>query len=311
MSLPCIQSIPWKAFYDQDISLNLWREDLNHPLISGNKLYKLRPNLKKALLQGYTQVLSFGGSWSNHLHALAWACREYGLESVGVVRGEVGPVLTPTLEDCKMWGMQLVPCDRQTYRRKEDSDFQDQLIKQYPNALIIPEGGSNLDSINALSELWQVIKEKAGSFDWIFCATGTGSTLAGLQSAADYPCRLVGVQAVAEGEATLERIRGWINGRAKHLEVWQDAHLGGFAKITPELSDLIYQIEHRYGIPLDPVYNGKTLLAIYRALEQGRFKSGDRVLMIHTGGLQGIRGLTNSMKVARQKITSPINWNFD
>lgn len=310
MSLPCLQSVPWKLFYDHDVSLNLWREDLNHPLISGNKFYKLKPNLYQALQQECTQVLSFGGPWSNHLHALAWAAREHGLKSIGVVRGEIGPELTPTLQDCQDWGMTLVPCSRTDYRRKEQPEFLSELSQEFPGAFIIPEGGSNPLAIHELKNLWNNIRQKAGDFDWVFVATGSGGTLAGLTEAKDYSCKLIGVQAVAEGDATLNRIEAWLKSTNLGVEIWQDGHLGGFAKVTPELADLIHQMESRFAISLDPIYTGKTLLRIYQALKQRVFKPGDRVLMLHTGGLQGLRGMRDRLQTMRDSAQTQ-DWQFD
>ena len=241
------------------MQLLFYRDDLNHPTVSGNKLHKLAPNLELAKQKGCTTVLSFGGPYSNHLHALAWASQEAGLASVGLVRGEILPQLTPTLNDCRAWGMRLVPVPRKVYRALQEAlliqggvcmaeNFLPKSIVEVPiSTLVIPEGGSNLIAIESLADAYRGIFTQAQFKDitHVVCATGTGATVAGLYKAAPKNVKVIGIQAVAEGGATLTRIRGWLEagstmpglsnlGSLDNLSI-VPGHLGGFAKMPSEL----------------------------------------------------------------------------
>ena len=288
-----------------DIEIIIYRDDLNHVTVSGNKLHKLSPNIKLAKARGCTQMLSFGGPYSNHLHALAWACKESGLESIGVVRGELQARLTPTLKDCEKWGMQLFPWSRQVYR-----EFQERLtfysepclaselslasvfdeLQNQEKTLVIPEGGSNTAAIESLTKAYRDVfkKVECQGVTHVICATGTGATVAGLLQAAPEDVDIIGMQAVAEGLATFERVQAWLGDDALKLTI-EESHLGRFGKIPPSLITFIEQFEARYGIPLDPIYTGKAMLKLTEMIKVGHFNKTDKVLFIHTGGLQGKR----------------------
>ena len=282
------------------IAINVFRDDLKHDIISGNKLHKLAPNLELARNKNCSAVLSFGGAYSNHLHALAWACKEAGFKSIGVVRGELHSNLTPTLQDCQRWGMQLIPSQRKDYRAYQQAltdhntcYFSGQLtfpiFSDLPkDTLVIPEGGSNLMAIKSVSDAYRGVFKAIASegISHAICATGTGATLAGLYLAAPKQVKVIGVQAVAEGQATLDRIQNWLNEKPVNLSLVQ-GHWGGFGKIPLKLLDFIEEFETTYKIPLDPVYNGKAMFKIVEMINAGHFKSGDKILFVHTGGLQG------------------------
>ncbi|GAA6138130.1 pyridoxal-phosphate dependent enzyme [Arenicella sp. 4NH20-0111] len=293
----------------------IYRDDQNHPTVSGNKLHKLSPNLELAINSGCHGVVSFGGPYSNHLHALAWACKSRTLASVGIIRGELHSKLTPTLKDCSQWGMSLVAMNRAKFRECQEwisqtnqaqptatPIFSHQLLPnifpQLPeNFLIIPEGGSNQLAIQSLAQAYEPLFEQAeyAEVTHAVCATGTGATLAGLRLAAPKGVSVLGIQAVAEGDATLKRIHDWLG--TSSLDSNESAlsiipgHLGGFAKTTTELLEFINDAETVYGVPLDPIYNAKVLFALENLACSGYFSSTDKILVIHTGGLQGNRGI--------------------
>jgi len=290
------------------VDVIIFRDDLNHATVSGNKLHKLRPNIDIAQANSCSTILSFGGPFSNHLHALAWACNVSGLKSIGVVRGELHEFLTPTLKDCQQWGMKLVPAKRQSYRQYQEiltsleqpcfaSDLGLNVFcstkYQQENTLVIPEGGSNKAAIQSVAKAYAEIF-KSTSYDSVqqvshaVCATGTGATLAGLYQAAPKNVKVIGMQAVAEHDATRERVYAWLGCNSSSLEI-VECHLGRFGKNTPELTSFIDEFEQKYDIPLDQVYNGKAMLKLLNMIEVGYFKSTDRILYIHTGGLQGNR----------------------
>ena len=281
----------------------VFRDDLNHATVSGNKLHKLAPNIEHAKALGCSTVLSFGGPYSNHLHALSWACKESSLSSIGFVRGELHDELTPTLSDCQKWGMQLVPLSRKVYRQCQetlsafagpclasDVDLGGVLqgFDDLQSMLIVPEGGSNLIAIDSLSKAYRAIfnSVECQGITHAVCATGTGATVAGLYHAASESIDVIGIQAVAEGDATIERVKSWLSGSVARLTI-QEGHLGRFGKMPPELITFMDEFEAQYHIPLDPVYTGKVMFKLFEMIESNYFKATDKILFIHTGGLQG------------------------
>jgi len=300
-----VSDFMYTEFSVNDIDIIVYRDDLNHPKVSGNKLYKLSPNIDLAIKRECSNILSFGGPYSNHLHALAWASQEAGLTSMGVIRGELNQKLTPTLEDCQNWGMQLIFINRDTFRNirqafslnntvKLASELKEELNSldvQIPEkTLVLPEGGSNQLAIKSLSEAYRPVFDQLTSkkITYAVCATGTGATLAGLYLASPEHINIIGMQAVAEQEATFQRIETWLKRPLNGLSI-VESHLGRFGKITPELKKFIESFELEFGIPLDPIYTGKAMMKLIDLIEQGFFNHSDRVLFIHTGGLQGKR----------------------
>lgn len=289
----------------------LHRDDLSHETVSGNKLHKLKPSLERAKCQGYRTLLSFGGAYSNHLHAMAFACQQIGLNCIGMIRGELLPELTPTLKDCQAWGMQLQAISRKDYRACQGllqtcepeaclsaiSDLlplsTQEMLGEQPCALVIPEGGSNTEAVQSLADAYSDLftRHEFAGVTHAVCATGTGATLAGLRLAAPNRVKVLGIQAVAEGDATIERIKSWIGTEANNLDILP-GHLGGFAKTDPGLMNFINTFEADRGILLEPIYTGKMLYKLTELAKQDYFKSSDRVLAIHTGGLQGRRGFS-------------------
>lgn len=297
-----LQPIPISDITLEGVRVYIARDDLNHPLISGNKLHKLKPGLKLALEQNVPMMVSFGGPYSNHLHAMAYATKMASVQSIGIVRGELHHNLTPTLMDCEHWGMKLIPCPRERYRQIQDSFsrhsglyrvHQVTLMEDFnlpPGGLILPEGGSSDLSVKSVSDAYSSLFENQSHdrFTHAFCATGTGATLAGLLLAAPSEVRVIGVQMVAEGDATLNRVRNWTPNSFKEPEIIS-GHLGGFAKKTPELMAFIDNFEAQHKIQLDPIYTGKLLFRIHQMILNGELSEKDKPLLIHTGGLQGKR----------------------
>ncbi|RBP48742.1 1-aminocyclopropane-1-carboxylate deaminase/D-cysteine desulfhydrase [Arenicella xantha] len=286
-----------------EIPLIVARDDLNHRAVSGNKLHKLTPNIELAKAGNYSTILSFGGPYSNHLHALAWACKESGLASIGVVRGELHANLTDTLKDCQAWGMRLFASQRKEYREYQqalalglalkfaNSSSIASLSEQLEDTLILPEGGSNLIAIESLSKAYAEVFSlpHCSGITHAVCATGTGATLAGLYKAAPRRIKVIGIQAVAESDATLKRIHGWLGEKPLNLSI-EPGHLGGFGKIPTELVRFVEEFEANFNVPLDPIYNGKVMYKLSQMIAAGYFKKTDKVLVMHTGGLQGKRG---------------------
>lgn len=269
--------------------IDLWvkRDDLLHPVISGNKWRKLKYLLNDALDNGADTVVSMGGAYSNHLHALAYAGKALGLKTIGYVRGEQPTVFNPTLQDLKKWGMSLRFVSRSDYRALRTCKHQD-IPGFSTNQYWVPEGGAHSLALKGVAEIFA---EMPFVCDHLLVACGTGATLAGLISAAPADCRVTGVTAL-KGAAFLNDDVKQLLPQNQVYTNWQialDYHFGGFAKSTPELRQFVRQFHASHSIPLEPVYTGKLLFAVFDLLQKGYFKPGQRIVAVHTGGLQGAR----------------------
>lgn len=284
--------------------LEFYLDDLCASPVAGNKRHKLAPYIALAQQRQCTAIVSFGGPYSNHLHALAWACKQAGLGSTGIVRGEITSQLTPTLQDCQRWGMELRASSRQQYRAIQTSLQQldkpivaselgvDFAINQPQSSLVVAEGGGGRLAIESLCDAYRSIftQPKYQHITHVACATGSGATVAGLARAAHPGVQVIGIQAVAEGDATQQRIQHWLGGQTINNLRIVPGHMGGFAKVPPELRSFIEGFEAQYQIKLDPIYNAKVVFALASMLKQGLFRNDDKILVVHTGGLQGLRG---------------------
>lgn len=280
---------PWDK---AGISVSVKREDLLHPGVSGNKWRKLIGNLRAARDAAMETLLTFGGAYSNHIYATAAAAQEAGFRSVGVIRGEEHLPLNPTLQFAQEAGMRLHYMDRSTYRQKEGTEVVIQLRQEFGDFYLIPEGGSNALALEGLREMMEEIQE---DFDYILCACGTGCTLAGVVSALPVSMQAIGVPALKGGDflyADAARLAGMDEvGFRRKATLWTDAHHGGYAKTSPELIRFMQELYKDTGLKTDPIYTGKVLYALAARAEAGYFKPGDKVLFIHTGGLQGLAGM--------------------
>lgn len=290
-----LQKIQHPLLKKYSVQLYIKREDLIHPLISGNKWYKLKYNLIEAKAQGFKRILSFGGAYSNHLHALAWAGQRYNFETVGVIRGELVEPLNPTLQDLREWGMELHPVSRSEYRLRHDAGFLAGLRDTYSPCYVVPEGGANALALKGCGEIVTAIDEQLDHYDYLCVPCGTGATLAGMSLALKSGRRLLGFSALknyTQFGADIGRMldSASLSGRGN----WQiiDAfHCGGFGKINLELVNFMAGWQRQTGIALDPIYTGKMLMGLFELLEGGYFKAGSRIVVVHTGGLQGLRGM--------------------
>nr|MDT0250154.1 pyridoxal-phosphate dependent enzyme [Endozoicomonas sp.] len=284
------------------VSLDILRLDQLDPEISGNKWYKLKHNLLLAKKQGKSIVLSFGGAWSNHIHALAAAGHRFGLSTIGVIRGEPVELLSATLADAVNWGMQLHYLSRSDYRRKHEPLFLAHLLSQSGlsenEVHLVPEGGSNPSGVLGCREILAAGGIAPGQYDEIWLACGTGATLAGISLAAsdELPGTQVKGVAVLKGADFLRHdIHQHIGQPLNNWSLLTDCHHGGYARTTNELLTFIKAFEDETAVALDPVYTGKVMFAIKHSLVESLKSAGlcreKRILMVHTGGLQGRRGM--------------------
>lgn len=274
-----------------DRQLELWikRDDLLHPIVSGNKWRKLKYILNHALHSGANSIVSMGGAYSNHLHALAFSGKALGLKTIGYIRGERPAQLNATLHDLLDWGMELRFVSRGDYRQLRDYQDYDSLPDLQPGQYWLPEGGATDLALQGVAEL---VDELDVGFDTLALACGTGTTLAGLLTSS-LTRRVIGVAALKGGDFLIDDVGQLLNkqGMTSHADwrILMDYHFGGFAKTTPTLLTFMQDFQQRHGIELEPIYTGKLLFALYDLIRQGYFPTGQRIVVIHTGGLQGKR----------------------
>ncbi|WP_224999792.1 1-aminocyclopropane-1-carboxylate deaminase/D-cysteine desulfhydrase [Cesiribacter sp. SM1] len=274
------------------VSLAIKRDDLIHPHISGNKWRKLKYNLQEAREQGQQTLLTFGGAYSNHIAATAAAGNDFGFKTIGLIRGEEHQPLNPTLQFASEQGMQLHYINRQDYRQRGEEETLAELQQRFGSFYYIPEGGSNALAVRGSAEL--VTELEVQQYDFIAVACGTGGTLAGIVTGLNRRRQALGFPVLKGGsfmKAEVDKLTQAYNGEVYHnYQLITDYHFGGYAKWTPELTRFINGFNSGHGVPLDPVYTGKLLFGIFDLVQKGWFKPGTRLLAIHTGGLQGIKG---------------------
>jgi len=285
------------------VEMEVMRLDQVHPKVSGNKFFKLKYNLAEALKQNHRQVLTFGGAYSNHIYATAAAANLVGLQSIGIIRGELLDSQNPTLRHAKAAGMILKGISRESYRDKTNPKFLDQLRQELGEFYQIPEGGTNTLAIQGTTE---ILSSNQFNFSHLATPIGTGGTFAGLANSILPQQELLGISAL-KGEALQEEMKQLLHTyriQSKgSLSIWTQYHHGGYAKWTSELIEFIHWFWESFGILLDPIYTGKMAFACWDLLQKKYFKPGSRVLLIHTGGLQGNLGFTQRTGI---ELPSPL-----
>lgn len=275
------------------VRLFIRREDLIHPFVSGNKFRKLKYNLLKAKNQNKTTLLTFGGAFSNHIAATAFAGKQNGFKTIGIIRGDE---LTskidenPTLKFAQENGMVFEFVSRETYRLKESNDFIENLKSKFGDFYLIPEGGTNDLAVKGCEE---IIDENDSLFDFICSSIGTGGTISGIINSALPHQKVLGFPSL-KGDFLQKDIR-----KFAHKENWKlisDYHFGGYGKVSKELIEFINSFYQENDIPLDPIYTGKMVFGVIDLINQGYFPENSKILMIHTGGLQGIEGMNLKLK---------------
>ncbi len=290
-------------FDEYQIEVWMKRDEMNHPTVQGNKWHKLKLNLNEAVRQQKDTLLTFGGAYSNHIAATAAAAQQAGLKSIGFIRGEelaLSPdKWSPTLKLAQKNGMTLHFISRTDYREKNRPDTQQKLQFEFPLAYIIPEGGSNILAVQGFESLVSDIEIQCPDWTHLYTAVGTGGTLAGLVSFAkpDLNRTLLGVAVLKNADYLVPLIEQWILQAAEHNSVnhWQlltQYHTGGYAKKTAELLQKMSDFEMEFKIDLEPIYTAKMVAAFYDQLHKNLIKPGSKVVLLHTGGLQGRVGKT-------------------
>jgi 1-aminocyclopropane-1-carboxylate deaminase len=282
-----IEPLKWPELVLQNSSADTLRLDKIHPIISGNKGFKLTEHLRLAAASPHDLVITFGGAWSNHLVATAYAAKQAGLKAIGIVRGEQPFALSSTLQDAAAYGMQLEYISRQDYAEKDKPHFQQALTRRYPGAYIIPEGGGGWPGVCGSEAIL------CKTYTHIVCALGTGTTWMGLIRAARPGQTVVGVP-VLKGIDTIAAVdrRQWLTPeQTTRASLLTGYHFGGYGRHPQPLLDFMNRLYAETGIPTDIVYTGKLFYAVRDSLIRHAFPARSRLLIIHSGGLQGNRSL--------------------
>jgi len=294
--LPRIEKLSLSPHIARNISIDILRLDNLHSAISGNKWFKLKYHLQSATLAKKTEVLSFGGAYSNHLHALAYVGYQLKFKTIGFVRGELSGPLNSTLADCKRWGMSLHWLDRQTYRRLATEQGSASFVSEYPDAWVIPEGGEGKSGVRGVKELFSALC-LGNTYDLVVCSVGSGTTMAGIveglsgREGEGSGSQVLGFSALKGATDLDARVKRHLSSSSSELwSICHDYHFGGFAKVNALLLEFISVVHAQSGIWLDPVYTGKALFGLLDLLDKGLCKQVSRILFVHTGGLQGWRG---------------------
>jgi 1-aminocyclopropane-1-carboxylate deaminase len=277
---------------EKEVRLFIKRIDKIHPFVSGNKWFKLKYNLLEAKKQGLNTLLTFGGAYSNHISATAFAAKEKGINSIGIIRGEEYLPLNPTLRFAIDNGMKLHYISRSNYKEKTSANFLEALKNQFGDFYLIPEGGTNELAIQGAKE----ILDKNDIQDYICCAIGTGGTIAGIINASNDKQTVIGFPAIKGFEQLEKDINNWTN--ATNCIFINDYVGNGYAKINKDLVDFINEFNARHNIPLDIIYTGKMMMGILDLVAKDYFPKGSSILTIHTGGIQGNKGMSERLGIS-------------
>jgi 1-aminocyclopropane-1-carboxylate deaminase len=292
------QKIP--IHFPNGIELFIKREDLLHPVISGNKFRKLKYNLAEAKRLGYKKLLTFGGAFSNHIVAVAGAGKEFGFETIGIIRGEELEEKineNPSLAVAEQFGMKFVFVSRDAYRLKESPEFLEELQSQFGDFYLLPEGGTNELAIKGCEE---ILSELESEFSYVCTSVGTGGTVSGIINGSSSHQNIIGFSSL-KGDFLQKDIVKFAN--QNNWTINCEYHFGGYGKVTSELIEFINSFYIQYEIPLDPIYTGKMMFGILDLIQNDFFPPNSKILAIHTGGLQGIAGMNLKLeKSGKTKI---------
>lgn len=287
------------AFSDKEKNIKVYikREDLIHPFVSGNKFRKLKYNLAEAKKQNRKTLLTFGGAFSNHIAAVAFAGKLEGFNTIGIIRGdELADKVesNPTLKFASENGMQFEFVSREMYRYKNDEAFLSELKDKFGDFYLIPEGGTNELAVIGCEE---ILSEEDKNFNYIACAVGTGGTIAGIIKSSLPNQQVLGFPAL-KGDFLQNEIR--IFAHEANWQLINGYEFGGYGKVTPELITFMNDFYAETKILLDPIYTAKMVFGVSKLVSEGFFPDNSRILLIHTGGIQGIDGMNQLLE--RKKL---------
>jgi D-cysteine desulfhydrase len=284
-----VQPLASDLLHNKNVAMDVLRLDRIHPVLSGNKWFKLKYHIQEAKQQNKKGILTFGGAWSNHLVATALACRQAELVSIGIIRGEKPSLLSATLQEVQEYNMQLQFISRTAY--SHEASIIPELQLAYPDYYIVPQGGQSQLGVLGAAEILQLAQIK--SYSHISCAAGTGTMLAGIVRGSLPHQQVIGICSLKLPAAD-NSINSFVKqyaGPQQRYSIMYDYHFGGYARKTDELIRFMNNIYQTHDLPTDFVYTGKLLFGMMHLVQTGYFEPGSRILAVHSGGLQGNRSL--------------------
>ncbi|MFT3822453.1 MAG: pyridoxal-phosphate dependent enzyme [Chitinophagaceae bacterium] len=283
-----VQPLEQPSWQQKNITVAILRLDRIHPIISGNKWFKLKYYLQQAQKLNKKGIVTFGGAWSNHLVAAAYACKLEGLEAVGIVRGEAPAAYAQTLLDAQEYGMQLQFISRENY-----TDQQPELWQQlYPHHLVVPQGGEGALGVQGAADILPLATDYL-SYTHLACAVGTGTMMAGIINASKAHQQVIGISSLKLQNASDNSIITFIGRHTQksNFYIHTGYHFGGYARKNQELINSMNTVFKQHHLPTDFVYTGKLLYGVNDMIAKGEIPKGSKLLLIHSGGLQGNRSL--------------------
>ncbi len=281
------------------IQLYIRREDLIHPIVSGNKFRKLKYNLIQAKLENHTTLVTFGGAFSNHIAALAYAGKQNQFKTIGIIRGEelASEVdKNPTLSFAKQCGMQFYFISREEYRKKDSVEFLQKLEQLFGSFYLVPEGGTNELAVKGCQE---ILQETDAIYDFICTSVGTGGTISGIINSSSPHQKVLGFPSL-KGDFLQKDIRKFAT--KSNWELINDYHFGGYGKVSDELVVFLNSFYSKNKVPLDPIYTGKMVFGVIDLIRNDFFPNNSKILLIHTGGIQGVKGMNEVLKSKNKPI---------
>ena len=285
MNFKLNQQIFSELYLNNEIEVFIKRLDLIDPFISGNKLFKLKHNVDRALFEKKNMLITFGGAFSNHILATAAYAKKKNIDCLAIIRGEEYSELNPLLTLAKENGMNFCFVSRKEYAKRNDNNYVSELIRKYKKAFIIPEGGNNKLGVLGAEE---ILETQDKSFDYIICPIGTGATLSGIVNSSKKTQKVIGINCVNDTKYINEKISQKTN--KKNWEIINEFNFGGFAKFDNLLTEYLKKFKLNYKITLDLNYTAKMFFGFEKLIERRYFQRKSKVLLIHTGGIYGNLG---------------------
>ena len=285
MNFKLNQQIFSEQYLNNEIEVFIKRLDLIDPFISGNKLFKLKHNVDRALLKKKNMLITFGGAFSNHILATAAYAKKKNIDCLAIVRGEEYSELNPLLTLAKEYGMNFCFVSRKEYAKRNDNNYISELIRKYKKAFIVPEGGNNKLGVSGAEE---ILEEQDKSFDYIICPIGTGATLSGIVNSSNRSQKVIGINCINDTKDINKNISQKTN--KNNWEIINEFNFGGFAKFDNLLTEYLKKFKLNYKITLDLNYTTKMFFGFEKLIERRYFHRKSKVLLIHTGGTYGNLG---------------------
>jgi 1-aminocyclopropane-1-carboxylate deaminase/D-cysteine desulfhydrase-like pyridoxal-dependent ACC family enzyme len=285
---PLTENITDTLFTEKKIHLDMLRLDQVDHFISGNKIFKLRYYLERALENNIKSIVTFGGAYSNHLAATAYACKKCGIKSIGIVRGEEPKILSPTLRFCVQQGMKLIFLERKLYQlTSQKKSIEIPELRELKDFILIPEGGYGIEGRHGAESINTFFDQK--SYTHICVPVGTSTTFGGIVHNISN-AKVLGFPAL-KGLNDIKERMFFLGIEKTNWEIISSYHFGGYAKLDKKVINFMGEFYRKHHIPLDFVYTGKMMYGVYDLIKQDFFENGARILCLHTGGLQGNKSL--------------------